>query len=71
MRGSEQRLQNRVWINKPNSFAEAERFDREYYKKMKPSERIEIVQFLREQYFKLKGEGRERLRRSVKVVQQA
>jgi len=64
----------KVWINKANSFVEAETFDDEYYKNLSSAERIEIVQFLREQHFKLNGlnfnENRKRLRRVSRVIKQ-
>ena len=64
----------KIWANKAGSFRSAERFDEEYYLSMSRSERLEIMQFLRERYFKIKrgrkGEGRKGLRRSIKVVQQ-
>lgn len=65
---------NKIWVNKASSFRSGERFDEEYYLSMNRSERLEIMQFLRERYFKIKkgrkGEGRKRLRRSIRVVQQ-
>jgi len=42
-------------VKKATSFKEAETFDDEYYKNLSSSERIETVQFLREQHFKLNG----------------
>lgn len=63
------------WINKANSFEEADAFDTEYYKSMSSEKRIETVQILREQYFKLSGlnfnENRKRLRRVYRVIKQA
>jgi hypothetical protein len=64
-----------VWIKKPCSFSEARDLDLQYYSDMTPQERLETVQFLREQYFKLKGtfsdESGKGLRRTVRIVQQA
>lgn len=63
----------KIWMNKTDSFAEAERFDEQYYQAMSGNEKIEIIQFLREQYLKMKGldgEGRERLRRVVRLIKQ-
>ena len=65
----------RVWIRKAKSFTEAKEQDLDYYLGMSPEERLEIVQFLREQYSKFSegspGESGKGLRRSVTVVQQA
>jgi hypothetical protein len=60
------------WINRAKSFRDAEKFDEEYYAKMTGKERLEILQFLRESYkFKQKKhEGRKRLRRSIRIIQQ-
>lgn len=63
---------NKIWVNKASSFRSGERFDEEYYLSMSRSERLEIVQYLREMVFKIKkeekGESRKRLRRSFKVT---
>lgn len=64
----------RIWIKKLKSFKEAEKFDQNYYSKMTPAERLDILQFLREIYSKIKGEKYAvgtRLRRVIKVIQQA
>ncbi|MDI6735533.1 MAG: hypothetical protein QME42_04980 [bacterium] len=63
----------KIWVNKADSFADAERFDRDYYLKMTNEERLETVQFLRESYYKLTGtknEDRKRLRRVINVIEQ-
>ena len=65
-------IMKKIWVNKANSFQEAERFDKQYYRAMSKIERLEIVQFLREEYLIIKGrvhEGRKGLRRVVRVVQ--
>ncbi len=65
----------KIWINKAKDFKSAEEFDIAYYRQMTPIERIETMQILREIFFKLKpgkrNEGRKRLRRVVKIIQQA
>ncbi|MCP2518986.1 hypothetical protein NLD30_00895 [SCandidatus Aminicenantes bacterium Aminicenantia_JdfR_composite] len=67
----------KIWVNKIYSFEDAERFDENYYLNMTSTERLNIMQFLRESYFKiikfekdLKNESRERLRRVVKIIKQ-
>ncbi|MFC2149119.1 hypothetical protein ACFLQ8_00285 [Candidatus Auribacterota bacterium] len=64
----------KIWINKEKSFRNAEKFDREYYLNMRPEERLETMQILREINIKMekgpKRENRKRLRRSVKIIQQ-
>ena len=60
----------KIWINKVNSFKEAEEFDRKYYARMTPEERLSIVQELREIHFKfLNPDSKPRLQRVIKVVQ--
>ncbi len=65
---------DKIWVNKAKSFKDAEKFDEEYYLNMTGSKRLEIIQYLRETYFKLKrgkkNENRKGLRRSVKIIQQ-
>ncbi len=64
----------RIWVNKTNSFKDAENFDLEYYLSMTPLERLDIMQRLREDYFRinkgLKRESRKGLRRSIKIIRQ-
>ena len=64
----------KIWIKKFVSFREADRFDRNYYRRMSAIGRLENLQFLREIYYKLrsnfKDEGRERLRRVIRVISQ-
>lgn len=62
----------KIWINKAGSFNEVEKFNKDYYLAMSRIERLEIVQFLREIYYKFgrgKNENRKRLRRFIKIVQ--
>ncbi|MEO0205258.1 MAG: hypothetical protein ABIL22_01120 [candidate division WOR-3 bacterium] len=64
----------RIWVNKAKSSKSAERFDHEYYLSMTPAQRLEIMQFLRETFNRVRpcriNEGRKRLRRFVKIIQQ-
>ena len=61
----------KIWVRKAKSFSEAEEQDLDYYLAMSPQERVEIVQFLREQYPKFAkvklSESGKRLRRSVRI----
>ena len=63
----------KIWINKAHSFEEAEAFDREYYASLTPSERLEILQALREEHFEMErrayDEAREGLRRAARIAQ--
>jgi hypothetical protein len=63
----------KIWINKTDSFKSAEKFDEEYYLNMTSSERLELMQYLREAYFNFrkakKGENRKRLRGYIKIIQ--
>ncbi len=64
----------KIWIKKSTSFREAAKFDRNYYRKMSAAERLEIMQFLREIYYKLRSnlrnESGKRLRRVIRVIPQ-
>ncbi len=64
-----------IWVNKADSFAAADRFDRQYYNSMTAAQRVETVQFLREAHFGASGvvpdENGKRLRRVLSVVEQA
>jgi hypothetical protein len=64
----------RIWMKKSSSFKKAEEFDQDYYLKMTPSERLDIMQYLREIYYKFgrkkKPNGRARLRRVLKIIKQ-
>lgn len=68
-------MKKRVWVNKAASFSAAEEFDDAYYRARTPSQRLDEMQFLREQYFKMDEEAgdahRKGLRRVIKVVKQA
>lgn len=68
----------KIWIHKSYSFKEAEEFDRKYYSQMSAQQRLDIVQRLREIYFKLSKQwqkiknnhaSRKRLRRVIKIIQ--
>ncbi len=63
----------KIWIKKFKSFKEAEKADIEYYSQMSPKERLNTMQLLREMYFKMKGLKNDatRLRRTIKIIQQA
>ncbi len=67
-------MKKKIWINKSNSFAEAQEFDDSYYLSLTPTERLETVQFLREEFWKLKKdknhESGKRLRRVLKLIKQ-
>jgi hypothetical protein len=65
----------KTWVNRANSFEEAQDFDNAYYLSLSSTERLEILQILREAYFKSKGlkfrEDGKRLRRVLRVIKQA
>ncbi len=59
----------KIWINRAKNFKEAERFDAAYYIKMTPEERLDIMEMLRNEYWKLKGKPNECKKRICKVVE--
>lgn len=66
----------KLWIKKFGLHKEAEESDNKHYSSMSNKERLSIMQFLRNQYWKLKkgdsGNGdTKRLRGSVKIIKQA
>ncbi len=65
----------KIWVKKMKSFKEANEFNDEYYKRMTPIERLEIIQILREEYSKFSKKGMENgtskgLRRVVRIIKQ-
>jgi hypothetical protein len=67
-------MSKRIWIKKHRSFEEAQASDLAYYLSLSRSERLETVQFLREEYRKMKKgdqyESGKRLRRVFKIIKQ-
>lgn len=67
-------MKKKIWVNKVNSFSAAEAFDDEYYRAKTPSQRLDEMQFLREQYFKINKEAenahRKGIQRVIKVIKQ-
>ena len=68
-------MKKKIWANIVNSFSDAEKFDDEYYRSQTPLQRLDEMQFLREQYMKMNQEAedahRKGLRRVIKVIKQA
>lgn len=68
-------MKQKIWVHKSSSFKEAQDFDNSYYLSMTPTERLETVQFLREEHGKLNKdknhEGGKRLRRVFRLIKQA
>ena len=65
----------KIWVNRAKSFEEAQDFDNAYYLRLSSAERVESVQFLREEFFKSYGlklsEDGKRLRRVFRIIKQA
>jgi len=65
----------KIWVNRAKSFDEAQDFDTAYYLSLSSAERVENVQFLREEFFKSHGlkfcEDGKRLRRVFRIIKQA
>lgn len=59
----------KIWVNKAQTFEEADRFNKRYYSEMTVIERLETMQFLKEIYYRIKNESRKGLRRVIKVIQ--
>jgi hypothetical protein len=67
-------MTKKIWLNKANSFEEAQKFDDAYYMKLSSKERVEVIQHLREANFKSTGmsisENGKRLRRVFRIIKQ-
>jgi hypothetical protein len=65
----------KIWVNIARSFEEAHDFDKAYYLNLSSKERVEVVQILREEFFKSNGlefrEDGKRLRRVFRIIKQA
>lgn len=68
-------MSQKIWVKKARSYAEAQAFDDAYYLSLSASERLETVQFLREEYGRLnkgkKYESGKDLRRVSRLLKQA
>ncbi len=66
-------MKREIWINKANSFDEAQKFEI-YYLSLSSAERVETVQIWCEAHFKSNGlfrrENGKRLRRFFRVIKQ-
>ena len=58
-----------VWIRKLDSFDDAERADREFWRSVSPDARVAAVEDLRQQWAVLQGANDEGLRRTVRVLE--
>jgi hypothetical protein len=58
-----------VWLRKGSSFEEEEEADREFWAQMTGRQRVEALEEMRREAWKITGERLERLRRVVRVVE--
>ncbi|MFC1668553.1 hypothetical protein ACFL1T_04140 [Chlamydiota bacterium] len=58
----------KIWMHKSNSFKEAEAFDDEYYFRLAPEERLDMLQFLRISHQKMENKNPNCDRRLQKVI---
>jgi hypothetical protein len=58
-----------IWVRRCNSFAEDEKADREFWATMTGEERVEALEELRREAWKVTGERLEGLRRTVRVFE--
>jgi hypothetical protein len=58
-----------VWIRKLDSFDDAQRADREFWRSVSPDARVAAVEDLRKQWAVLQGANDEGLRRTVRVLE--
>lgn len=52
------------------SFEEAEEWDLQQYRSMTPEQRLDILQYLREEYYKFKNENRKGFQRVYRIIKQ-
>lgn len=62
-------MKKKIWFKKINLF-NSDKEEVEYYSSLTPGERLSIVQELREEELKRKNEGRKRLRRVLRIIEQ-
>lgn len=58
-----------IWLRKCGSFAEDAEADREFWSRMTGVERVEALEELRREAWKVTGERLEGLRRTVRVLE--
>jgi hypothetical protein len=58
----------KVWFRKCSSFEEEEEADREFWAQMTGDERVEVLEQMRQEAWKITGEPLEGLRRVVRVL---
>ena len=58
-----------VWVRKLDSFDDAARADREFWRSVSPDARVAAVEDLRKQWAVLQGTSDEGLRRTVRVLE--
>jgi hypothetical protein len=58
-----------AWLRKCGSFAEEARADREFWSRMTGEERVEALEELRREAWKVTGERLEGIRRAVHVLE--
>jgi len=58
-----------IWIRRCDSFEEEARADREFWESLTGEERVEALEDLRREAWKVTGERVEGLRRAVRVLQ--
>ena len=56
---------------KKTSFEESDKADIEYWKQKSPEEKLDVLQYLREEYYILKNESRKGLQRVYRIIKQA
>lgn len=61
----------KIWVRKFSSFDEENRADWEFWQRMTPDERVEVVEQLRQEWWEAHGNGEEGLRRAVRVLETA
>lgn len=62
-------MRTEVWLRKGDSFEEEEEADREFWQQMTGRERVEILEQMRRDAWKITGEPLGRLQRSVRVIE--
>jgi hypothetical protein len=58
----------RLWVRKCSSFEEEAKADREFWARFSPEERVAMVEELREEEWRRRGEGEPRLQRVARVL---
>jgi pyruvate formate-lyase activating enzyme-like uncharacterized protein len=57
-----------IWVRKCSSFEEAEEADQEFWAQMTGDERVQVLEQMRQDAWKITGEPLERIQKVVRII---